>query len=247
MSKDPISDATASILMPSLEVQGLKRLTNRIAAHIVDDILQFVSIHLSRRGTRRFRLEYASICLFRPRDTLPLQPGGTIVRTIESGTFLQRLCRREPQRHGFDGTGPASANASMSEAVCLVNTQTLPFFAQTRTTRLLYERLLKERWGSQHHLQFELGCCLARLQRFAEAEEVLKRAVDLYENDGRDWCIREIERVNSLRTAIQQGRSDARLIEWVRESVSGLGLGALLAANPAPAALSADQPVSGIG
>lgn len=247
MSKDPISHATSSILMPSLAVQGFKRLTNRIAARVVDDILQFVSVHVSRRGTRWFRLDYASICLFRPRDTLPLQPGGTIVRATEPRTFLQRLFRHGPQQHGFDGTGPSSANASMSDAVCLVNAQAIPFFAQTRTTLLLHERLRKERWASQHHLLFELGCCLARLQRFAEAEEVLKRAVYLYGKDGRDWCHREIQRVNSLRTAIQQGHSDERLIGWARESVSGLELGVLLPANPIPADLAGDQPITGLG
>jgi hypothetical protein len=233
MSRDPISDATSSILIPSLEVQGFKLFTNRITARIVDDILQFLSVQVSRRGTRWFRLHYASICLFRPRDVLPLQPGGTIVRASEPKTFLQRLFRSRPQRVGFDGTGPESANASMSEAMCLADTQAMPFFAQTRTTLLLYDRLLKEQWGSEHHLLFEMGCCLARLQRFIEAEKILRRAVYLYEKDGRDWCNIEIGRVNSLRRAIQQGRSDECLIGWTRESVSNLALDALVTGNPA--------------
>jgi len=78
-----------------------------------------------------------------------------------------------------------------------------------------------------------MGCCLARLQRFIEAEKILRRAVCLYEKDGRDWCNIEIGRVNSLRRAIQQGRSDECLIGWTRESVSKLALDALVIGNPA--------------
>lgn len=241
MSRDPISDATSTILTPSLEVQGFKRLTNRITARIVDDVLQFVSVQVSRRGTQRFHLGYASICLFRPRDMLPLQPGGLILGSAAPRTWLQRLLRLGSEQRGFDGTEPDLAHASMTEAVGLVSTLALPFFAQTRTTPLLYERLLQERWGSQHHLLFEMGCCLTRLKRFIEAERVLKRAVLLYEKDGRDWCRREIERISSLSTAIQQGRSDERLIEWTQESVATLALDSLCTGNLEPPVVGAER------
>ena len=94
MAKDAISLATSSILLPALEGSGFSRLSNRIAARIGDDILQFVSVHVSRRGTRWFRVEYASICLFRPRDLLSLQPGGTLMRFTDPKTFWQKLFGR---------------------------------------------------------------------------------------------------------------------------------------------------------
>jgi hypothetical protein len=241
MARDPISAATTSLLLPGLEAEGFKRFTNRIIARIVDDTFQFVSVHLSRRGTRWFKLHYASICLFRPRDGLPLQPGDTIFRTVESSSALRRLFRIKERRFAFDGTGPESANASMSEAAPLVAAQAIPFFERTRTTLLLYEILRKERWGAEHHLQFQMGCCLARLQRLSEAEKALRRAVRLYEKDGYDWCRDEIKRVNSLLTAIKEGRSDEQLNAWTRTSISNLELGAFAAKNFAQQTLVADR------
>lgn len=226
MAKDPISVATESLLVPRLRAHGFERLTNRITARIVDDILQFVSVQVSRRGSRWFRLEYASIGLFRPRDTLPLQPGGTITRMPESQTLVERLFRTGSRQAGFDGTSMEAATASMSEAAGLVETQAIPFFAQTRTPALLYNKLLHERWGSDHHLHFEVGCCRTRMGQFEEASTALRRALRLYREDGRDWCGQEVERVTALLAALEQGRSHDVLERWTRESMTNLCLNA---------------------
>lgn len=224
MGRDPISVATSKILRPLLAPRGFLRLSNRFTARVTDSIVQFVSVHVSARGTRWFRLEYASICLFRPRDTLPLQPGGTIYIEQESQFLLDRIFRRKFRRTGFPGLTDDEADWSMSRLCSQLDTQAFPFFAQTDSTDKLCHFLKKQRWGSEHHRHFEIGCCLSKLREYPEARRELKLAEKLYIKDGRDWCEQQIAQVRRLLDAIEGNTSDSVLDIWTTASISTLGL-----------------------
>jgi len=229
--------------MPSLTPFGFSRFTSRIFAKVVEDVLQVVIVDLSRRGTRWFGIEYASLCLFRPRDTLPLQPGGLLFRNTPPKTIWQHIFRIKGRQTRFPGACIEEANASMTALVEIFPTQALPFFSKTDSVNGLCRQLEMERWGSKHHLNFEIGCCLARLNRLSEAERRLKQAAKLYEQDGRNWCEIEARRISLLLAAIEAGNTDKILDQWIQHSVTELGLSNLLAAqHSAPA----DEPTLGV-
>ncbi len=224
MGQDPISLATSKILRPLLASHGFRRLANRFTARVIDNIVQFVSVHVSTRGTRWFRLEYASIVLFPPRDTLPLQPGGTIYIEQDSQFLLDRIFRRKFRRTGFPGLTDEEASASMLRLCSQLETQAFPFFDQTESIDKLCHFLKKQRWGSEHHRHFEIGCCLAKLRDYPEAKQELKLAEKLYIKDGRDWCEQQITQVRRLLDAIEGHTSDSLLDDWTTDSISTLNL-----------------------
>ena len=228
MSHDPISTATSKILRPILASHGFLKLTNRFSARVVDNIVQFVSVRVSARGTRSFQIQYASISLFPPRDTLPLQPGGTIYITQKSNSFFERIFFLKFRRTSFPGATDEEALSSMSKLCSKLDTQAFPFFDQTDSIEKLYRFLKKERWGSEHHRHFEIGCCLAKLKNFREAERELKLAEKLYINDGRDWCEEKISQVQSLLSAIEKNDTDRLLDDWTNDSIKTLNLAPIL-------------------
>ncbi|WP_299879713.1 tetratricopeptide repeat protein [Zoogloea sp.] len=218
-------------MMPLLTSFGFYRFTNRIFAKVVEDVLQVVMVDLSRRGNRWFGIEYASLCLFRPRDTLPLRPGGRLFRNTPPSTFWQQIFWIKGRQTGFPGACIQEASASMTVLVEIFQTQALPFFSKTGSVSGLCLQLEKEQWGSEHHLNFEIGCCLAKLHRLSEAERCLRKAAKLYEQDGREWCEIEVGRIRSLLTAIETGKTDELLDQWIEHSVTELGLRSLLVAQ----------------
>lgn len=224
MGQDPISVASSEILRPLLVSHGFLHLTNRFTARVVDDIVQFVSVHVSARGTRLFGLEYASIALFMPRATLPLQPGGTVHIEEESQFLLDRILWRKFRRTRFPGQTVEEARSSMSSLCSQLETQAFSFFAQTESVENLCLFLKRERWGSEHHRHFEIGCCLAKLRAHREAIQELRIAEKLYMKDGRDWCKERLTQVRALLDAIDDDTSDSLLHDWTAASVATLNL-----------------------
>jgi hypothetical protein len=224
MSRDPISIATSEILRPLLASQGFLRLTNRFTARVVDSIVQFVSVRVSARGTHSFKLEYASISLFPPRDTLPLQPGGTVYIEQESNFFWDRLFHRKFHRTAFPGLTEDEARASMSRLCSQLEAQAFHFFAQTESIEKLCSFLKKERWGSEHHRHFEIGCCLATLRDFEEAKKELILAKKLYVKSGCDRCDEKVQQAQALLDAIENKNSNTLIDGWITKSITTLNL-----------------------
>jgi hypothetical protein len=214
-SADPLTAATTALLLPFLRPHGFKRKSNRLIVRITDGVAQFVHIHLSCWGGKDFRVHYVALPLFCPRDYLILQPGDTLNRENGAEAWFPA------QTHELAG-------ASMETVVRMLHEQALPFFDATRTVQGLLGCLRRERWGSDHHLNMEKGCCLARLHQLDEAQERLHRAIDLYREDGRDWCEGFIQQCECLLVSIRAGRADEQLREWTRHSVTALGFQSLV-------------------
>lgn len=224
---DAITTATRTVLLPELRPLEFQPRTDRVVGRIVDGILQFLSVHVSSRGSRQFCVNYASLCLCRPRDFLSLSPGGILGPSGKPRPRFQPF-RRQPQQSWFPGATDTEAADSMRQILVLVRREAVPFFEQTRTVSGLLEYLEHQDWASRHHLEFELGCCLARMGQHAEAQAHLEQALREYEADGRDWCVPEADRVRRLLAALDQNQAFRQLSEWEAESVRSLDVSQLL-------------------
>ena len=116
----------------------------------------------------------------------------------------------------------------MREVVAQLQREALPFFQSTATVGGLLNYLSTANWGSQHHLDFERGCCLAKLGRTAEAINHLRSARDEYAADPRDWCTLERQRVEELLEALAEGTASGKLRTWTADSKRSLNLDRLL-------------------
>jgi hypothetical protein len=116
------------------------------------------------------------------------------------------------------------ADNSMQEVVQAFQDQAIPFFTSTETVGGLLDVLLTQDRMPQHHVKFELGCCLAKLGRMEDAEGYLARAISLYRADGRTWCQEYITKCEELIGAIRRGVASDLLQEWTRQSMRVLRL-----------------------
>jgi hypothetical protein len=158
---------------------------------------------------------------------LILQPGGILGPSGKPMTLWQRLFGFGGRKSWYSGATQDEADASMRKIVDLVREEAMPFFTHTRSVAGLLKYLKADRWGSDHHLSFEIGCCLARLKQFDQAVVELEHAATLYEEDGLEWCAKESDRVRTLLTAIKNGTAEVLLQQWEQESIKALKLGPL--------------------
>jgi hypothetical protein len=210
-SSDPLTAATTSILIPELRSHGFRRKSNRIIARIQDDILQFFDLQMSAYGGKDFCVNYASISLFYPRDYLLLQPGARLKK--DNGAEAWLLAKTHDD-----------ADASMAKVANMVQTQALPFFEATKSVDGLLECFNRENWGSRHHLYLEMAFCEARMGRFGEAQAHALRAIELYREDGRDWCAKYIDLCQRLIAGIERNKLTAMFQHWIQHSLGKLGL-----------------------
>ena len=208
---DPLSAATRRILLPALRPYGLVRKTNRVTGRLVSGIFQFFDLQVSRWGGKDLCVNYASLALCPRREYLILQPGDRLRGANGGEAWLPAATIEE-------------ANASMEEVLTMLCEQAIPFFESTKTTEGLLIHLEQADWGSQHHLSFERACCAAKLGRMSEAATHVARAIDLYREDGRDWCNQYLEQCDDLLTAVRNREADALLRQWEAQSVANLRL-----------------------
>jgi hypothetical protein len=210
-SSDPLTAATTSILVPELRPHGFRRKTNRLIARIQNDILQFLCLQASAFGGKDFCVNYASLSLFCPRDYLILQPGARL--NLENGAEAWLSAKSQDD-----------ADASMAKVVNMVRTQALPFFESTKSVDGLLACLKRETWASQHHLLREIAFCEARAGRVGEAQSHAVRAIELYREDGRQWCSECIELCQRLIAGIESNKLTELFQHWIDHSVGHLGL-----------------------
>jgi len=198
-------------LNPELRSHGFRRKTNRLIARIQDDILQFFDLQLSGYGGKDFCVNYASISLFCPRDYMILQPGARLKRENGAEAWLSAKTHEV-------------ADVSMAQVANMAQTQALPFFDATKSVDGLLGWLNRENWGSRHHLYLEMAFCEARLGRISEAKALAVGAIELYREDGRDWCPGYIDLCEQLIAGIESNNLTERFQRWIEHSDGKLGL-----------------------
>jgi hypothetical protein len=155
--------------------------------------------------------------LFLPRDGIVLEPGGRLTGLQYPGQIDR----------WWPSATHEKADKSMAEVLDAFQGEARPFFESTETVSGLLEHLLPI-CLDDHHYEFERGACFARLGSLDEAVRRLRRAVDLYGEDGRDWCAQYADRAGALMKECQSGRPSSLLGEWEEFTRSRLGLPAAI-------------------
>jgi hypothetical protein len=221
-SKDPLTDATTSILKPAVTPLGFHKIGSRTFARVLDSVLQYFSFQLSAWGSKDFAVNYAAITLYSPRGDFVGLPGGRLPRGKSCDGWWASRTRE-------------FADNSMRDVVARLTTHCFPWFERTNTTAGLRAVLLEEhaKIGQPYaHYLFDIACCHAHLGQIFEAQQTLTQAVTAYRewNDDlpdlpeRSWCLDCIARCDSLLAAIRDSRQEQLLAQWRADSIRNLKL-----------------------
>ena len=172
-AQDPLTAALSDIFLPAVRPLGFDRRSARLVVRISDGILQLLNFQRSGFGGGDFCVNYASMPLFLPRDGIVLEPGGRLT----GRQYLGQIDRWWPSANH------EHADKSMAEVLDAFHGEARRFFESTETVGGLLEHLLTIRLDD-HHYEFERGACFARLGSLDEAVRRLRRAIELYGEDG---------------------------------------------------------------
>jgi hypothetical protein len=200
-ARDPLTAALSDIFLPAVRPLGFDRQSARLVVRLSDGILQLLSFQKTAYGGGDFCVNYASMALFLPREYIVLEPGG---RLTGRPLHVDRW---------WSSADHETADRSMAEVLDAFHVQGRPFFESTRTVSGLLHHLLPIRLDD-HHYEFCRGACFARLGSVNEAVLRLRRAVELYHADGRDWCAQFADQATTLMKACQLGTHSSVLAEW---------------------------------
>jgi hypothetical protein len=170
---------------------GFFRKTGRDIVRVSDGILQLVSFQKSGWCGGDFCVNYVSMLLFVPAEYVVLEPGGRLsgVGVGGPGRWWQSATHEQ-------------ADDSMSQVVDAFKAEAVPFFESTRSVAGLLKHLLSIA-RHDHHYEFWRGACFARLGFINEATRSLRRAVELYIEDGRPSCADYAEQTTRLLRACE--------------------------------------------
>ena len=211
-SIDPLTAALTEIFLPVVRPMGFFRKSGRDIVRVTDGILQLLSFQKSGWGGGDFCVNYVSMLLFMPAEHVVLEPGGRLSGEASGG----------PERWWQSGTHQ-QADDSMSQVLDAFTTEAAPFFESTRSVAGLLKHLLSIP-RRDHHDELKRGACFARLGFIDQATHHLRRAVDLYVEDGRPWCADYAEQATMLLHACESREQQQLLAEWELFSRSKLGL-----------------------
>jgi Domain of unknown function (DUF4304) len=195
-----LAKAITKIIYPPLKIRGFKRHKSRRhdLIRVEDGIVQLLYFQVSGYGGRDFCVTAcANLVAANEHTTLNL---GFRLRLdpVTSRQWLPSFARDE-------------ALQSAATALDAVYAEALPFFEQVRSLEGFRSVLAKEQWDSQHHLHFQQGHAAALAGDTSTAVAHLRRAIELYEQDSRDWCLDYIRRARELEMALENGSAQMLL------------------------------------
>lgn len=220
-SKDPLTAATTSILVPALKPLGFRREGQRLLLRIENDILQRIGFWYSSGLAGQFFHAYYSVntlfCLKLPEDI-----GGSLM----GGRFWDEVTRAEL----WPSSPQEVADASMNRILKLVFEQALPYFQRVSSADGVLNLLSDCQQESERstgilnfHWEFERGCCAVKVGDFSAAELFLRRARDLYAKDDNGlWRESNLARAalcQQLLDALQGGSALDLLEKWKTQTV----------------------------
>lgn len=215
-SKDPLTAARNSILLPALKPFGFQGQGTRNFFRMCDDVLHTIAPWYSSTGARIFVVEYCAMGLTPPTDFIYITLGG-------------RLCDETTGRElWLPGETHELADASMERVAHLMLRRVLPSFFQQLEKMEDFLALLQQRANPDHHAHFQRACCLVKLQRPDEAKEQLIAATRGYLEDGRSWCYAKAAQCEEMLKAISGGSSLELYQRWKAETIRALRLEKIL-------------------
>jgi hypothetical protein len=208
---DEFSKVITRLIYPELEPQGFRLIRTNIV-RIEDGIVQRLYFQLSAYGSRRFCVT-ACANLIAGNEGVTLQPGFRLTRDADRVDLVW-----------FPSRTAEEAERSAHAILRLIRKQALPFFENIRTLAGFSALLASERWASMHHLCFQRGVTAALRGDTAVALRHLSAAIQLYERDGREWCLGYIERSRALDAALRAGDSADLLAAWCEANSKAHGI-----------------------
>ena len=196
-----LAKAITRIICPALLPEGFFRGRRHVFNRTGNGIVQRLDFQLNSWGGRDFCVNI-SANLIASNEFVTLQPGFRLTGG-RPGVEMWLPSRTQEQ-----------AQSSIETALEAIRAEALPFFEQTRSLEGFSARLAKEHWSSKHHLSFQRGVAAALLGDNRKAATLLGDAMCLYQEDGREWCARYIEKAKCLSEGLQTGTALAILAQW---------------------------------
>jgi len=140
-------------------------------------------------------------------------------------TWGERLRDPRNNRESWPGQTIELADDSMQLIAHLMQTQVLPaYYTRIETAADFLDLVLLKRTDPDHHVHFERGCCLIKLERFEEASHELAAAIKQYLEDGREWCFPKAAQCEQMLKAIAEGTALDLYEQWKAETIQNLKL-----------------------
>jgi hypothetical protein len=207
---DELAKVVTGIIYPALKPQGFRR-ARKDLIRAQNGIVHRLYFQLSSTGSRLFCVT-ACVNLIAANETIALQPGFRLRRHADGeDLWLPSKTAEEAER---------SAHVVLEST----RAEALPYFEKVRTLTGFSALLATERWGSMHHLCFQRGVAAALQGETSIAQRHLADAIELYEADGRDWCLGYIERSKALQEALATGVAADLLAVWFEANSKAHGI-----------------------
>lgn len=213
-SKDPLTAAAASILVPALKPLGFQRHGTRKLVRMHEDILHSIDPSYSPTGGGCFYVECWAMPLIPPTDFFYHCRGERLRDEVEPYSLWPAETHER-------------ADASMQRVVQLLHERVLPFFETIKSTEA-FLALLQSSPEQSHHEHFRVACCMIRLGRVSEAADHLAEAIWQYNEDGRSWCPPYAVQCEQMLGAIGDGTSLELLDKWKAQTIRDLRLEKIL-------------------
>ena len=209
---DELAKAVSKIIYPVLKPLAFRRVGKRQFIRFANGIAQRLDFQVTRWGGRDFCVN-VSANIVASNEFVTLQPGFRLRRVDDGGDLW------------LPSKTKAEAETSAEAILGLIHAEALPFFAKTDTLEGFSALLAREQWSSKHHLIFERGVAAALGGDVIESRKHLTKAIQLYEEDGRDWCADYIERAKQLLEALETGNARPLLDRWEQANRKAQGIG----------------------
>lgn len=207
---DELAKVVTTVIYPALKPQGFRRARKGLI-RAENGIVHRLYFQLSSSGSRQFCVT-ACANLIAANEIITLQPGFRLRRRVDGGDlWLPSKTSEEAER---------SAHVVLG----FIRAEALPYFEKVRTLTGFSALLATERWGSMHHLSFQRGVAAALQGETSIARRHLADAIELYEADGRDWCLGYIERSRALQEALTTGVAADLLALWFEANRKAHGI-----------------------
>lgn len=221
-SKDALTAATTSYLVPVLREHGFKKYGKRSFGRLMNDcIFQYIDLQLSAYGSKSFAVNYASTLITRLQETL-------------GSSTWRRLPRGKSNDGWWEAIHHERADESMLDVHEKIVNIAFPWFDSTATTQGLSKELAMSTEHGNPHAFFELGCCYATAGDLDAAGVPLQEAILLFQKSydempQRTWALSQQSLAEKLVVAIADGNHADLLSSWQEQSVVNLKLSAFRA------------------
>ena len=216
--------AIASHFRAVAEEHGFARWKTRDFARIRNGLLQFMNFQSSSHGTRDFCVNYSTIPLFMPHQSLGWIVGGRFPRGKSADGWWGSKTLEQTER-------------SAGEIAKVFGGPIVDWFERTSSLEGMIRELSQSSKWLNAHADFSRGCCLAMLGRRQDALAAVAAARAEFDDAHQGapdvkWLAEYVSHCRQLIGAIGDKTESELLGRWQRETVANLKLRPITTADP---------------